>query len=281
MQLSCRFGRPSELSGLSAFLTNFCEKTLKYFYEIVVIPVRGTRSYVRHWALAWCRGLAIKKLKCGDEEIMINLIIADDHVVLREALCELLETRGKYSILGQASNGEELLELLKTKRPDLVILDVSMPRLDGVEALQQMSASDHCPPVLILSASEGESKVRSALKAGAKGYLPKNVRLDELEFAIDSILQGRTYLSPSVTGPLMDGGSEESPLGNPLSVLTKREIEILEHLAEGLPNREIGKLLHISTRTVDTHRSNILKKLKVRTNAELVKIAIANGVIEI
>lgn len=119
------------------------------------------------------------------------------------------------------------------------------------------------------------------LKAGAKGYLPKNASLDELEFAITSILDGKTYLSPSITAPLMDNSPTESPLDNPLSVLTKREIEIMTHLADGKPNREIGKLLHISTRTVDTHRSNILKKLKVRTNAELVKLAISQNLITI
>lgn len=212
---------------------------------------------------------------------MINLIIADDHVVLREALCELLETKGKYSILGQASDGQELLNLLESQKPDLVILDVSMPHVDGVEAMQEMKAKGDCPPVLILSANEGEAKVRAALKAGARGYLPKNVKLEELEFAIESILEGRTYLSPTVTGPLMLAGDEERPLSDPLAKLTKREVEILSHLANGLPNREIGKMLHISTRTVDTHRSNILKKLKLKTNAELVKLAITNGLIEV
>ncbi len=212
---------------------------------------------------------------------MIDLIIADDHVVLREALCELLETKGDYQIVAQASDGEELLTLLNSHSPDLVILDVTMPKVDGLDALNKLSEEGKVPPVLVLSANEAQSKVRAALKAGAKGYLPKNAGLDELVFAIGSILSGKTYLSPSVTGPLMDGTPDESPIENPLSVLTKRELEILTHLADGMPNREIGKMLHISTRTVDTHRSNILKKLKVRNNAELVKLAIANGVIEV
>ena len=212
---------------------------------------------------------------------MIDLIIADDHVVLREALCELLETRGKYNIVAQASDGDELLKLLDSQHPDLVILDVTMPRVDGLVALEKLAQEGRVPPVLVLSANEAQSKIRAALKAGAKGYLPKNASLEELEFAITSILEGKTYLSPSITAPLMDGAPTDSPLENPLSVLTKREIEIMTHLADGKPNREIGKLLHISTRTVDTHRSNILKKLKVKTNAELVKLAIANGLITI
>ena len=212
---------------------------------------------------------------------MIDLIIADDHVVLREALCELLETRGRYNVVAQASDGDELINLLRSETPDLVILDVTMPRVDGLAALEQMAINGKIPPVLVLSANEAQTKVRAALKAGARGYLPKNASLDELEFAITSILDGKTYLSPSITAPLMDGAPAESPLDNPLSVLTKRETEILTHLADGKPNREIGKMLHISTRTVDTHRSNILKKLKVRTNAELVKLAITHGLISI
>ncbi|MCB0328202.1 MAG: response regulator transcription factor [Bdellovibrionales bacterium] len=214
---------------------------------------------------------------------MIDLIIADDHVVLREALCELLETRGKYNVVAQASDGEELLKLLDSnqKSPDLVILDVGMPRVDGLVALERLASEGKVPPVLVLSANEAQTKIRAALKAGAKGYLPKNASLEELEFAISSILEGKTYLSPSITAPLMDGSPTESPLENPLSVLTKREIEIMTHLADGKPNREIGKLLHISTRTVDTHRSNILKKLKVKTNAELVKLAISHNLITI
>jgi two-component system response regulator NreC len=212
---------------------------------------------------------------------MIDLIIADDHVVLREALCELLETRGKYKIMAQASDGDELINILRSQSPDLVILDVTMPKVGGLAAMEHLSVSGKMPPVLVLSANEAQSQVRAALKAGAKGYLPKNASLSELEFAINSILEGKTYLSPAITGPLVDGGKADAPMDDPISVLTKREIEILTYLADGKPNREIGKMLHISTRTVDTHRSNILKKLKVKTNAELVKLALSAGLINI
>lgn len=212
---------------------------------------------------------------------MIKLIVADDHCVVREALCEMLESKGSYSVVAQAEDGEKLLELLSVHKPDLIIMDVAMPKLDGVEALKEIAARfpQTAPPVLILSANDKEKYVRAALKAGAKGYIPKNAAPDELVFAISSILQGKTYLSPAVVGPLMGGKGSENALDTPLTVLTKREIEILTHLANGLPNRDIGKKLHISTRTVDTHRSNILKKLKARTNAELVKLALANDLI--
>lgn len=155
-----------------------------------------------------------------------------------------------------------------------------MPKLDGVHALEQLKEKNQLPAVLVLSADEGEKNVRAALKAGAKGYVPKHAAMEELIFAINSIIEGKTYLSPSITSSLMAKG-QASPLDNPVGVLTERELEVLKHLADGKPNRVIGKLLHISTRTVDTHRSNILRKLKLKTNAELVKFSIANGIITV
>jgi DNA-binding NarL/FixJ family response regulator len=210
---------------------------------------------------------------------MINLIIADDHTVLRQALCEMLEAKQGYKVMAQASNGEELIEALKSHHPDVVILDVTMPKLGGIEALQRINSNPNPPPVLILSANEGEMTVRSALKAGARGFIPKNVTHEELTFAIQSILKGQTYLSPSITSSLVTKPGVDGQLTNPLQVLTKREVEILTLLSQGKRNRDIAKMLHISIRTVDTHRSNILKKLKVRTNADLVRLSLANGLI--
>jgi DNA-binding NarL/FixJ family response regulator len=213
---------------------------------------------------------------------MIKLLIADDHVVMRQALCETLKNKKNFEVIGQAANGEQLLELLKSARPDVIIMDLSMPKVDGIAALNTIRTElNDKIPVLILSADEAEGKIKAALKAGATGYIPKNAAIEELEFAIESILEGKTYLSPSITSTLMSGGKVNVDTGSIASVLTKREIEILTHLADGKPNRVIGKLLHISTRTVDTHRSNILKKLNVKTNAELVKIAITNRLITV
>jgi DNA-binding NarL/FixJ family response regulator len=211
---------------------------------------------------------------------MVDLIIADDLVVLRQALCEMLKARGKFTVVAQASDGEQLLALLKNHHADVVIMDLAMPNLNGVQTLEKLKEFGPNVPVLVLSADEGERNVRAALKAGARGYIPKNAGVEELEFAINAILEGKTYLSPGITDQLMARQAQGLP-ENPLSVLTNREIEILKHLADGKPNRDIGKLLHISTRTVDTHRSNILKKLKVKTNAELVKMAITHELISV
>lgn len=211
---------------------------------------------------------------------MVSLLVADDHTVLRQALCELLQKNQRFDVIAQASDGEQVIELLKTRRPDLIIMDISMPRLDGIEALRRLKERTDCPPVLILTANSGEVTVRAALDAGAKGFVPKNAGGDELEFAINSILKGQTYLSPSITDQMfMKGNNGNGP--NPVSVLTKREVEILKLLADGKSNKEIGKMLFISSRTVDTHRSNILKKLKAKNNQELVKISIQAGLVSV
>lgn len=207
-----------------------------------------------------------------------NVIIADDHSVLRQALCESLESRGKYHVIAQASDGEQLLNLLSDHKPDVLIMDVSMPRLDGLSALERMNPQHKGLPVLILSADHSERSARAALRAGARGFMPKHASIEELTFALDALLDGKTYVSPEITAALLNSSDKEQ---SPFDVLTKRELEVLKHLAEGLPNRQIGKLLHISTRTVDTHRSNILKKLNVHTNAELVKLAISHRIVVI
>jgi DNA-binding NarL/FixJ family response regulator len=212
----------------------------------------------------------------------VKLIVADDHVVLRQALCEMLQGGGKFSVVAQASDGEELLRLIQANPADVLVVDVEMPNMDGIKALEHLKNNNSTVPVLVFSADESPTNVRAALQAGARGFLPKNAKADELEFAINSVLRGNTYLSPSVTKALMQPDGLPSASGpNSLAVLTKREVEILRHLADGKPNRVIGKMLHISTRTVDTHRSNILKKLTVKTNAELVKIAIQAKLISI
>jgi DNA-binding NarL/FixJ family response regulator len=212
---------------------------------------------------------------------MINVMVADDHNVLREALCSLLQNRGGFNVVGQAQDGQQLVELFAkgTNKPDVIILDIEMPVLDGIQTLDKLKEMGVDVPVLVLSADEGPKNVRSVLQHGAKGFMPKNARVEELEFAIDAVLHGNTYLSPTITTWLINGDKNDST--SCVSVLTKREVEILKYLADGKPNREIGKILHISSRTVDTHRSNILKKLKLKTNAELVKVAINAGLIDV
>ena len=212
---------------------------------------------------------------------MVELIVADDHVLMREALCSLLQKRGDFHIMGQASDGQELLNLMHSNNhPDVLLLDMEMPNVDGLTALKQLRDEGMKIPVLILSARNEASDIREAIKKGANGYMPKNSKIEELEFAIDSVIKGNTYVSPSIAAALVNEQPQEKNHYN-ISILSNREIEILKFLGDGHPNKDIAKVLCISKRTVDTHRSNILKKLGIKSNAELAKIAIANGLVKV
>lgn len=212
---------------------------------------------------------------------MLKLIVADDHQMVREALCEMLVHDGEFSVMAQAANGKALLDLLLNNSPDVILLDLQMPVMDGIEALKILKERNNIVPVVILSAEEEPGRVRASLDAGAKGFIPKNAGPKELEFAIHSVMEGKTFISPSVISDLLSEDGNRSKSKSHLSVLTDREMEILAHLANGKKNRDIAVVLGISTRTVDTHRTNILKKLNVKTNAELTKLAIGSGLVNV
>jgi DNA-binding NarL/FixJ family response regulator len=215
------------------------------------------------------------------ETDLVKLLLVDDHLVLRQALTEVLAGKGKYSVVGEASDGLELLDLLPSARPDIIIMDLAMPKANGLTTIEELRRRGVTAPILVLSADESDKSIRAALKAGARGFLPKQVGLSEVEFAIDAVLAGKTYLSPSITERFMASGGVEGGAPSPVSCLSEREKEIFILLANGKPNRDIGKQLHISTRTVDTHRSNIMKKLNVKANTELVKLAISEGLVSV
>jgi DNA-binding NarL/FixJ family response regulator len=207
---------------------------------------------------------------------MIRIVIADDHLVLRQGLKSLLSTVDGWNVVGEASDGMEVLPLVEKLEPNIVILDLSMPNLGGVEAINRLQRMRQKPGILVLSAKEDDYSVSDAVRAGANGYVPKSSGADELEFAIRAVLKGQTYLSPAVCSSALKSGAEEPA---PLATLSSREREVMKLLSEGRPNREVAKLLHISPRTVDTHRANILKKLGITSNAELYQIAHRCGLV--
>jgi two-component system response regulator NreC len=211
----------------------------------------------------------------------IKLFLVDDHLVLRQALSEAFAHRGTFQVVAEASDGSELLSRLSNTTVDIILLDLAMPNVNGISTIEELKRRGIDTPVLVLSADESERSIRSALGAGARGFLPKQADMREVEFAIHSVLDGKTYLSPSVTERFMASNGSDSKHATLIASLSPREREIFVLLANGCPNREISKQLHISTRTVDTHRSNILKKLEVKTNAELVKMAIADGLVSV
>ncbi len=209
----------------------------------------------------------------------VTFLIADDHVVLREGLKALLNSIDGWDVVAEANDGLEVMPLFEQHKPDLVVLDLSMPNLGGVETIKRLKREGGETIILVLSAKDDDRSVREAMRAGANGFVPKSSQSNELEFAIRSVLKGQTYLSPSVCNAMLgaDGSDDES---SPLASLTDREREVMKLLSEGMPNRDVAKTLHISPRTVDSHRANIMKKLGVSSNAELVQLAIRNGLIE-
>ena len=209
-----------------------------------------------------------------------RIIIADDHAVLREGLRSLLNGVEGLDVVAEAGDGFEVLPLIEAHKPDLLIIDLTMPNLGGVETIVRLQKVKDKPSVLVLSAREDDISVSEAIRAGAKGYVPKSSDSDELLFAIRSLLKGQTYVSPSVASGVVGKDASDSQNGSAISSLTSREREVMKLLSEGKPNRDVAKILHISPRTIDSHRSNIMKKLGITSNAELVQLALKYGLIE-
>ena len=212
-----------------------------------------------------------------------RIVLADDHILLREGLKKILEGADDVEVVGEAGDGLELLTLLNQVLPDMVILDITMPKLRGIEAVHEIRATHPGVGVLILTMHKDKEYLSLALSAGAKGYLLKEDAPKELFTAIDRIRQGKTYLSPYFAEQLIDqwtqtGKEDMNPITE-ADPLTVREREVLKLIAEGKSGKEIADLLFISVRTVDHHRASIMEKLKLKNAAELVKYAIQKGYI--
>ena len=206
-------------------------------------------------------------------------MLADDHVVLRQGLRALVETR--HEVIGEAGDGLELLEQLKTVAPDLIILDVSMPKLRGIEAIGEIKAMHPKTKVLILTMHCERQYIESAMKAGADGYLLKEDADTDLFQAIEQLRQGRMYMSPSLGDDVTKEWVATLRQGTKRSftpeILTHREKEILKLIAEGKTSRQVAELLFISRRTVENHRARILDKLELDTTVDLVKYAVQHN----
>lgn len=208
----------------------------------------------------------------------MTVLLADDHVVMREALRGLLEQREGIRVVGEASDGVRAVELVQRLAPDVVIMDIWMPRLSGIEATRRIVRGRRGPKVIILSMHEGRAYVEQALQAGASGYLVKKSASKELFDAIDAVSQGQSYISPAVAEQVLQSfGSLHT---SPLASLTAREREILRLIAEGLSSKEIAAELDVSTRTADAHRANLMRKLDLHKTASLVRLAIREGLLE-
>jgi DNA-binding NarL/FixJ family response regulator len=212
----------------------------------------------------------------------IKVLIADDHAVLRAGLTALLEAEGDLHVIGEASNGEEAIELARKLRPDVVIMDLSMPGLGGLEATRRISALELGVKILVLTAHAEEEYLFPVLDAGGSGYVTKTRADDDLINAIREVARGEVFLYAPATKLLLQRYQErndESEAGQ-LQQLSQREREVLALTAEGYSSSEIGERLFISPKTVDTYRSRITQKLGLKHRSELVRFALQTGLLQ-
>jgi len=211
--------------------------------------------------------------------VKARILIADDHEIMRQGLRTLLEKNRGLEVVGEAANGREAVRLAAELSPTIVLMDLTMPDMNGIEATRRILKENENLRVIVLSMHADRQFVSESLKAGASGYLLKNCAYDELIRAIEAISRGQTFLSPQIAGVLVE--DYRTRLGAPAiaadSPLSEREREVLQLMAEGKSTKEIAAALHISVKTIETHRQQIMRKLKMRSVADLTKYAIRHG----
>jgi DNA-binding NarL/FixJ family response regulator len=205
---------------------------------------------------------------------MVRILLADDRMVARRGLRELLETCQHFLVCAEACNGREAVELAVNHRPDVAILELSLPIVDGIEATRQIRKEIPATEVLIFTLQNGESNIRRALDAGARGYVFKSEADEQIVKAIEALAQHRRFLSSEISEALLENSLEDQSTGNQSIALTAREREVVRLIAEGKSNKTIAYLLDISVKTVETHRSASMRKLNVHSTAQLVHYAI-------
>jgi DNA-binding NarL/FixJ family response regulator len=204
----------------------------------------------------------------------VRILVADDHEIVRNGLRDLLESQPGYMVVGEAPNGVEAVEKAVELKPDVVLIDLGMPELNGFEAIRRIRQSLPDTEVLVLSVNEAEDVAQKALASGARGYLVKSDAGGQLVAAVEAASRHRSFLSPKLTRTPGD------PPASPLVELTARERETVQLLAEGISNKEIAVRLDISVKTVETHRTNIMRKIGAHSLADVVRYAIRNGLVK-
>lgn len=210
----------------------------------------------------------------------IRVILADDHAILREGLKYLLESSGQVEVIGEASNGREAVDLATSLQPDVVVMDIAMRDLNGVDATRLIKQAEPQVKVLVLSMYATEQYVSEIVKAGASGYLVKEAAGEELLKAISTVAEGGVFLHPTVAAKLLNQFRKTPGQENMHTILTSREREILQLIAEGISSRDIAERLHVSVHTVRAHRVHIMEKLGLHNTAELVQYAIRIGLVQ-
>ncbi len=210
----------------------------------------------------------------------IHVLIADDHKLLREALVILLQQKDWVEVISQAADGQEALKNTLQLKPDLVILDISLPLLNGIEVASRIKAEAPEIKIIILTMHKSEEYIRGAFQTGVSAYLLKENALEDLITAIEAAMAGKVYISQQIAPVIVSGYLKSVQYDNTKDVISHREREILQLLAEGYYNKDIADLLNLSVKTVETHRANIMKKLGLRSITDLVLYAVRNHIIE-
>ena len=206
-----------------------------------------------------------------------RILLADDHTVVRRGFALILSKEAELEVVGEAKNGREAVELAQKLQPEVVVIDVSMPELNGIEATRRIS--NLCPRtrVLALSMHRDAVYVREILRAGARGYLVKDADDDAFLTAVRSVARGEAYLSPAIADAVLVDYRKH--VTNPIDLLTSREREVLQMIAEGKTNKEIANILELSVYTVEAHRGKIMEKLNLHNTGDIVRFALRNGLI--
>jgi two-component system, NarL family, response regulator NreC len=213
---------------------------------------------------------------------VVRILLADDHTVMRAGLRLLLERHDNFEVVGEAADGREAVEIAAAQKPDVVVMDVAMPHLNGVEAARQILSRNPDTAIVMLSMHSDESYVLRSLKAGARGYLLKDSAEADLIAAIQAIVEGRSFFSPGVRALLKEDyiyRLQKFGADDTYELLTAREREVLQLVAEGRSNKEVASLLGLSLYTVETHRTHILQKLNLHSVPELILYAVRKGII--
>ena len=211
-----------------------------------------------------------------------KVVIAEDYRILREGLKSLLESRDDIDVVGEAGDGMEAIRCVERMRPELLLLDLSMPKMSGISVIKDLKARYPETKILALTIHESEDYILETFHAGLDGYCLKEASHSELLMAIDTVLEGKTYLSPGISDKVLVGFLEERKTLKPISswdTVTQREREVLKMVGEGYKNKDIADYLCISVKTVEKHRSNIMSKLDVHTSSALTAIAIEKGLV--
>jgi two-component system, NarL family, response regulator NreC len=208
----------------------------------------------------------------------IKILLADDHTIVRQGLKLILSANADLQVVGEAANGNEAVELAHKLKPDMVLMDVAMPELNGIEATRRMVEANPRLRVLVLSMHKEAVYVREILKAGARGYILKDAIDTELLNAVRSVARGDGYISPAVSGALLSDYRQN--VTDPIDLLSSREREVLQLIAEGKTNKEVATRLNLSVYTVDSHRGKIMEKLNLHSTGELVRFAMKHGLVD-